>query len=212
MQREYIHCRRVVGAVTRVQRLHLGHEVEEEAPHPLLTLWKPEEKMKGRDVEHFARLRNRCLQRRSPLSATGLQYSRSNTRCPRSYWGAVLQCVEGHLPRALFQRLDQHLLEGADLLQVSQNQGHIRAAESGTHTHTGREGPHALVHFSNSAQRAFNVWSESMRTCRRFEELAGNLTAGSEDPWSILSRFPEYSATPGAIMEKAKSVKGGGFK
>lgn len=43
---EHIHCRRVVRAVTCVQGLHLGHEVEEEAPHPLLSLWKPEEKMK----------------------------------------------------------------------------------------------------------------------------------------------------------------------
>lgn len=55
---EYIHRRRVVGAVACVQRLHLGHEVEEEPAHPLLTLWKPEEKMKEKDVEHFARLHN----------------------------------------------------------------------------------------------------------------------------------------------------------
>lgn len=43
---EHIDCRRVVGAVASVQSLHLGHEVEEEAPHPLLALWKPGEKIK----------------------------------------------------------------------------------------------------------------------------------------------------------------------
>lgn len=41
---EHIDCRGVVGAVTSIESLHLWHEVEEEAPHPLLVLWKPEEK------------------------------------------------------------------------------------------------------------------------------------------------------------------------
>lgn len=43
---EHIHCRWVVGAVTSIKSLHLWHEVEEEASHPLLALWKPEEKKK----------------------------------------------------------------------------------------------------------------------------------------------------------------------
>lgn len=43
---EHIDCRRVVGAVASVQSLHLGHEVEEEAPHLLLALRKPGEKVK----------------------------------------------------------------------------------------------------------------------------------------------------------------------
>lgn len=55
---EHINCRRVVRAVTRVQGLHLGHEVEEEAPHPLLALWKPEEKTKWKDAQHFTCLCN----------------------------------------------------------------------------------------------------------------------------------------------------------
>lgn len=41
---EHIHCGGVVGAVTSIQSLHLWHEVEEEASHSLLALWKPEGK------------------------------------------------------------------------------------------------------------------------------------------------------------------------
>lgn len=33
-------CQRVVGAVGRIQGLHLGHEAQEEACYPLLVLWK----------------------------------------------------------------------------------------------------------------------------------------------------------------------------
>ena len=38
---EDVDCRGVVGAVARVQSLHLGHAVEEEAAHPLLVLRQP---------------------------------------------------------------------------------------------------------------------------------------------------------------------------
>lgn len=36
---EHIDCRGVVGAVAVVKSPHLGHEVKEEASHPLLVLW-----------------------------------------------------------------------------------------------------------------------------------------------------------------------------
>lgn len=38
--REDIDSRRVVGAVSYIKALHLGHEGQEEAPDPLLALWK----------------------------------------------------------------------------------------------------------------------------------------------------------------------------
>lgn len=38
---EHINCRRVVGAVTDIESLHLWHEVEEEAADPLLGFRKP---------------------------------------------------------------------------------------------------------------------------------------------------------------------------
>lgn len=39
---ENIDCRRMVGAVRHIKRPHLRHEVEEEASHLLLQLWKSE--------------------------------------------------------------------------------------------------------------------------------------------------------------------------
>ena len=44
---EQINCRGVVGAVTDIKSLHLWHEVEEEASHPLLALRKPEDKKRS---------------------------------------------------------------------------------------------------------------------------------------------------------------------
>lgn len=132
---EHINCRRVVRAVTRVQGLHLGHEVEEEAPHPLLALWKPEEKTKWKDAQHFT-----CLCNDACSTFLSSQQHGCNTEGPTLDVPALTEkqccsvCVGGHLLGALFQRLDQHLLESADLLQVSQNQRHIRAAEPETHT------------------------------------------------------------------------------
>lgn len=131
---EHIDCRRVVGAVTRVQSLHLGHQVEEEAPHSLLALWKPEEKTRLNNVQHFRRLRN-IVCRRFLFSLQPC----CNTEGPTLDVPALTEkqcCSWGilgwNLLGTLFQRLDQHLLEGADFLQVSQNQRNVRAAEPET--------------------------------------------------------------------------------
>jgi len=35
-----INCRGMVGTVTNIESLHLWHEVEKKAPHPLLAFWK----------------------------------------------------------------------------------------------------------------------------------------------------------------------------
>lgn len=157
---EYIHCRRVVGAVTRVQGLHLGHEVEEEATHPLLTLWKPEEKMKEMDVERFAYLHNDACSAAFPSLQSGCNTAGRTLDVPAL---TAKQCCSelggGHLLGALFQRLDQHLLEGADLLQVSQNEGHIRAAQSETRRVRSLVKRHAVLKLAQWSLNS-NVWSD----------------------------------------------------
>lgn len=97
---EHIHCRRVVRAVTRVQGLHLGHEVEEEATHPLLTLWKPEEKMKEKDVQHFTCLCNDAcsaalssLQRGCNTAGRTLDVPALTEKQWRSVWGEPTWCT-----------------------------------------------------------------------------------------------------------------------
>lgn len=156
---------------------------------------------KEKDVRRYTCLRNDACSAALPSLQRGCNYAgrtldvaalTENQRCcVWEGWGDLLG--------ALFQRLDQHLLEGADLLQVSQNQRHIRAAEPETHTQreASWSSTYTFMQFSNSVE--IQVWRSEwlIRTCQRFEEPAGNLSGGSEDPLSILSRFPKYSATPG---------------
>lgn len=63
-----------------------------------------------------------------PLDGPGLTVKECECCCSETVW-------EGRdLLGALLERLDQHLLEGADLLQVSQNEGHICTAQPAENT------------------------------------------------------------------------------
>lgn len=108
-------------------------------------------------------------------------------------------CEGRDLLGALLQRLDQHLLEGADLLQVSQNERHICTAQPAVRSYkVGLRKEQDTIYTASSEMVLVSFSLASMsHTCQRFEELAGNLSGGSEGPLNIRSLFLKYSATPG---------------